>query len=193
MKRIITNISLLIANIITIYVVMSGSWGFSEVILIYWAQAAIIGVFTFKKLRFIEEFKKTLRGKENNKGFGSSFFAMHYGAFFFVYFIFIAGLIRPEAFLASMISIILFYINHLISYEVYKEKLKLPTINTDTIATTPYLRIIPMHFIIMVGGFFFGFDNTSRSVIIVFMLLKTAIDLTLHNVEHKQIIEKRNV
>jgi hypothetical protein len=45
----------------------------------------------------------------------------------------------------------------------------------------PYVRIIPMHIMIVLGSRFLG-DNTLA--LVMFLLLKTAADVAMHIIEH---------
>lgn len=46
--------------------------------------------------------------------------------------------------------------------------------------TLPYYRIIPMHATIILGGAFFG----GTIALLLFVVLKTIADVTMHTVEH---------
>ena len=50
-----------------------------------------------------------------------------------------------------------------------------------TMMLFPYARIIPMHLIILIGGFF---ATESPALLVIFLTLKLYADLFMHAIEH---------
>jgi hypothetical protein len=97
----------------------------------------------------------------------------HFGIFHLAYVVFIfSGVISgdtPNLDLGLLVCCLAFLVNHGYSY--------MP--NVGTMMFTPYLRVIPMHLTVLLGGAFAG------TGLFVFMILKTISDILMHWVEHK--------
>ncbi|MEX0910128.1 MAG: DUF6498-containing protein, partial [Candidatus Paceibacterota bacterium] len=110
----------------------------------------------------------------------AGFFFIHYGGFHLVYLIFLFALfpIGVSDFKAVIVLGFLFFVNHLVSYVVnYRQDQK----NKKTMAHTmmlPYVRIIPMHAIVVIGSVVGG-------GVVFFLILKTITDILSHEVEHR--------
>jgi hypothetical protein len=138
----------------------------------------------------------------------AGFFAMHYGLFHLVYIIFIVGFAYSEGFpldlLGGLIGALLFFGNHLYSYRFYKDadenitetesgiSLRSAGISIADIFSKPYTRIIPIHLTIMAGAVISHlitegpFQNIF--ILLIFMVLKTIMDVIAHKNKHKQIL-----
>ena len=137
------------------------------------------------------------------KVFIAGFFALHYGFFHLVYIIFIVGFARTEGFpvelMWSLIGALFFLGNHFYSYRIHKhsdvtanEENLLPILKKSSIGDTfnkPYARIIPIHLTIMAGAAisFFLTDGLfeNRLVLLIFMGLKTIVDVSAHKKKHE--------
>ncbi|HQW83031.1 MAG TPA: DUF6498-containing protein [Ferruginibacter sp.] len=170
---------LLAGNLYCIWYFKNHSNGFTTVIWIYWIQSVIIGFFNFIDLLTIKNYDTgdtKLNGQpitEKNKGCLPWFFLMHYGLFHFVYGIFLLVkfsllnvdksflLIGVAAFLAESLA-------GFIRRKVAEQELMF---NIGSLFFLPYLRIVPMHLVILVPAFL-GIQPS-----IIFLLLKTLADI----------------
>jgi hypothetical protein len=138
----------------------------------------------------------------------AGFFAMHYGLFHLVYIVFIVGFASSEEFpldlLGGLIGALLFFFNHLYSYLFYKDEdenkietesgytIRSRGISIADIFSKPYTRIFPIHLTIMVGAAISHFITEgpfhSISILLIFMGLKTIMDVIAHKNKHKQIL-----
>ena len=136
------------------------------------------------------------------------FFAIHYGLFHLVYIMFIVGFANSEGFpldlFGGLIGALLFFANHLYSYLFYKDEDKNITeiesgntqrstgISIDDIFSKPYTRIFPIHLTIMAGAAISHFITAgtfqSIFILLIFMGLKTFMDVIAHKNKHKQIL-----
>ena len=141
------------------------------------------------------------------KLFIAGFFAMHYGLFHLVYIIFIVGFAYSEGFpldlLGGLIGALLFFVNHLYSYLFFKDKdeniretesgytKRFTGISIADIFSKPYTRIFPIHLTIMAGAAISHFITEvpfqSIFILLIFMGLKTIMDVIAHKNKHKQI------
>ncbi len=179
MKKIFTDpnfIFLLVGNLFCLYYFQTHANGFGTVVWIYWFQSAIIGLFNFLDLLTIKnynpnDFKINDQPLSNsNKGCSAFFFLVHYGGFHMAYFVFLAiKYLRDANFFIILLSIGLLLIEGVISF--IKRKQSDSTINYSTLFFMPYVRIIPMHLMILAPAFM-GMSPSA-----VFLLLKTIADI----------------
>jgi hypothetical protein len=138
----------------------------------------------------------------------AGFFAVHYGLFHLVYIIFIVGFAYSEGFpldlLGGLIGALLFFINHLYSYLYNKgegesmteagpgNSLRSAGVSIADIFSKPYTRIIPIHLTIMAGAAISHLITDgpfqSIAILLIFMGLKTIMDVIAHKNKHKQIL-----
>lgn len=151
--------------------------GFKTLLLLYWLQSLAIGFSTLVQLLALPT--QPAPGATKNsalryKGCQAGFFVMHYGIFHLVYLVFIVagqkGAIDTRFLLLS--AAILF-----LSEILWLAK-KLPPLvktkaNLGFIFFLPYLRIVPMH-LILVGASVAGISNVT-----LFLVLKTMADLAM--------------
>jgi hypothetical protein len=182
-----------------------------DVMWIYWSQSVIIGIFNFIKIISLKEFstegfrqgnKPVLPTKATKISTGL-FFLFHYGFFHLIYSFFLGtfnvitrvsnGSLETNYFLISMA---VFFISYLIEFINSKKEQRDELPNIGKIMFAPYIRIIPMHFTIIFGGFiaaagsFFSTD-TNLFVLVLFLGLKSFVDLISHAVDFNK-LEKQN-
>ncbi len=183
-------ISLLFSNILVIILAIVQGWEVSTVLWVYWMQSLIIGFFQFLRILSLKKFStenftinnQPVQPTVTTKIFTAFFFAFHYGFFHFIYAIFLFNFFRSSQSLdLSFIFIggFIFFLNHL--YSFYHNRIidGQKTQNIGILMFAPYARIIPMHLIIIFGTIL------GQSTLVVFLLLKTIVDLVLHNIKHK--------
>lgn len=177
---------LLITNLITIFLAVFQNWDLPTIACIYWFQSVIIGLFQAKKILDLKNFSTenfkinghSVLPNQETKIKTVSFFIFHYGFFHFVYAIF---LYKENEFLLLpvLVASIMFFVNHLFSYREHKEIDSQKIKNIGSMMFFPYIRIIPMHLIIIFASL------SGVGSLIFFLILKTIADVTMHLVEHK--------
>ena len=169
---------LLASNIYCIWYFNSHSNGFVTVVWIYWLQSVIIGFFNFVDLLTIKNYDAgdtTINGKpltEKSKGCLPWFFAVHFGIFHIVYMIFIAvylGINVDKRFF--LIGVAAFLLESLSSFIRRKNAEQQIKFDIGSIFFLPYLRVIPMHLMIM-GSVFLSVQPS-----LIFLVLKTIADI----------------
>lgn len=179
MKKIFSNPSILfliLGNIYCIWFYEKYPEDFATIVWIYWFQSIIIGFFNF--LEFVT-IKNTDLGNENKSGtfFKSGcsgwFFLFHYGIFHLVYFIFLLVDYNVASVkkLVLLIGIATFFIESLLGFLRHKIFGKTEKVNVGVLFFLPYLRIIPMHLMILLPAFF-GLKPS-----MLFLVLKMGADL----------------
>jgi hypothetical protein len=193
----VSGITLIISNIITIFLAVTGGWSLKELMIVYWAQSVIIGFFVFLKILSLKKFStenfkindQPVKPTRATKYFTAFFFLIHYGGFHLGYLIFLsAGFLSQNSqsptvgtILAILFSIILFFADHLFSFIYNFKKDSNKQRNIGTVMFFPYARIIPMHLTIVFG--FFLIESTGG--LVFFLILKTLADGIMHAVEHR--------
>ncbi len=182
--------SLVGANLLTLVLALVFSWQVHDLMAVYWVQSVIIGASYVTRMLKLESFS-TDGFRINNRAVAptvetkrqtAGFFAIHFGIFHVAYLVFILaetgpGILLELGFIACAIA---FGFNHLYSYRYHRELDRRGTPNIGKLMFTPYLRIIPMHLTII-----FGATMAGSLSLLLFGLLKTAADVTMHLVEHK--------
>jgi len=114
------------------------------------------------------------------------FFALHYGFFHLMYFVFLAA---REAMVESPFNLLpiagcvaVFAINHRYSYQQHLASDLARNPNIGMVMMFPYARILPMHLMIVIGMIR---SDQSVSAMLLFMGLKTVADLIMHLIEHR--------
>lgn len=157
------SILLLIAgNLYCIWYYQAHPEAFSTIVWIYWCQSVTIGLFNFLDLLTIKNFDGnnfTINDKPvSNKGTGctAGFFAIHFGMFHFVYAIFLLvdfG-IRSVNKMVFLLGIATFFLEAILNFIRQKQMERTMKFSLGTLFFLPYLRIIPMHLMILLPAFF---------------------------------------
>jgi hypothetical protein len=182
-----------LSNIFTIVIAVFEQWQLAEVIWIYWGQNITIGFYNFRRILSLKHYStegftinnKPVSPTRATQRFVAIFFALHYGFFHAVYliFLFIEGAdLSVLNNIGFIICLLVFIINHRFSFSHNLEKDMQKKPNIGTIMIFPYARIIPMHLIILIGGIF---ATQTPALLVIFLVLKTYADLTMHWLEHR--------
>jgi hypothetical protein len=184
---------LLAGNLYCIWYYQNHTNGFITVVWIYWLQSVIIGLFNFIDLLTIKNYDagnfklNDAPVTEKNKGCMAWFFLLHYGGFHLGYALFLLVdfgvrdvdkiflLIGVAAFLMETIS-------GFIKNKQFEQQVKL---SIGTMFFLPYLRILPMHLMILIPAF------TGIKASLIFLVLKMAADI-LSYMLYRFIFSKNN-
>lgn len=177
---------LIAANIITIILAITQNWSFLILFFIYWCQSVIIGLFNIIKILNLKDIKAediALNGGtlEKARVNGAIFFLFLFLILYGVYLRFILNH-SPKfiSILFILLSIGLFFLNHLFSFiKNFKHDTEKKQ-GFNGVLLLPFIRTLPMHLIIL-----FGFILLDNKGIVIFLLLKTIVDIIMHNWEHR--------
>lgn len=181
MKRIFSNPSILfliLGNIYCIWYYEKYPEDFGTIVWIYWFQSVIIGFFNFLELLTTKNENsdikmKNKKGTNFTTGCAAWFFLFHFGVFHLVYSIFL--LVQFDETLISRLVLIIgiatFFIESTIGFMRHKMIAKTEKVNIGLLFFLPYLRIIPMHLMILLPTFF----GVTPSLL--FLVLKMGADL----------------
>ena len=196
-------ILLILVNLLPVYGVIFLNWNPFDVILLYWTENIVIGMFNFFRMLFAQGKSASLMVSSNlgvgmpggflmNLGLGI-FFLFHYGMFTLVHGVFVGVLVFPKTtfflngdFSGIGIFMLALTISHgfsfLYNYIWKKEYLER---NVQQQMMAPYGRIIVIHMTIILGGFVSMF--LPSYTIIVFVIIKIIVDLGAHMKAHTNV------
>lgn len=195
-------LSLIISNLLIAVYAIVDNLSVMEVLWVYWIQSVIIGVFNFFKMITLKEFstegfkqnKKEVLPTKATKISSSVFFLFHYGFFHVIYAVFLTSFSDfnfsgPEGIdgIYLLVSSVMFVVSYFFEFIKEKEDVSTELPNIGTIMFAPYVRIIPMHMIIIFGGFV-GMIGTVFSVrgdlavLAMFIILKAGVDVISHSI-----------
>ncbi len=182
---------LLFGNVFAMFMALKQGWDLGEIMWVYWAQSAIIGIIAVLRILSLKAFSTKdflMNGKPVPETTAvkfqiAGFFAFHYGFFHLVYAVFLWDELALDEVEPAQIQIFLlcvtgFAVSHGFSllHNLRKDfRDKKP--NIGELMGYPYLRIIPMHITIIFGGLFGG-------GLFIFMALKSFADAGMHVLEH---------
>lgn len=185
-------ISLLFSNILIIILAIVQRWEITTILWTYWEQSIIIGFFNFLRILSLKNFSTENFTINNHpalptpqtKVFTAFFFVLHYGFFHLIYAIFLFQFFSSGQTLDLnylFLGGLIFFLNHLFSYWHNKKIDEQKTQNIGQLMLAPYTRIIPMHLIIILGAFI------GQSTLLIFLLLKSTVDILMHAAKHGDI------
>ena len=183
---------LVAANLIPLIGVLFLGWGMGNVMVLFWAESAIVGFYTLLKMAVVGKFAVLLAGP---------FFVGHFGGFMSIHFLFIYGMflaagMKPSeeppvlqalatlfaplwpALLALLVSHGISFVLHFLRGGEYQRQ------TVSGLMTTPYRRIIVMQVAIIFGGFAAMLLNTPMPALLLLVALKIAADVYAHRREH---------
>jgi hypothetical protein len=180
--------SLLTVNLFSLGYAINQNFTLGDLALVYVVQSIIIGI--FQALKMLSATNIIAKGlKMNGRAVTNpykarysivGFFILHYGIFHSVYLVFASSMASSINSGNLLLLSSMFFLNHLYSFVNYYSKEKEKLQNIGAMMFSPYPRIIPMHIIIIFGSFIPG----SKGSLIVFVLLKTIVDVLMHGSEH---------
>lgn len=151
--------------------------GFKTLLLIYWLQSALLGFFTFLLLMRVSYFPRPRPAGEvtTRDGCLPWFFAVHYGMFHMVYFVFlvVADVGTIDWSLVRITAAILL-LSELMDFIRKWQPVARSSAGGVSLMFLPYLRVVPMHLAIL-GASFWAMSN-----ITVFLVLKTLADAGMY-------------
>ncbi len=157
----------------------------STIVLLYYLQSVLIGVQYFTRLLFL--------AKKQGTSYGLPFFfAFHYGFFHFVYLFFLITMISdlPGAVDYNVTKYLLFALlaNTLFSTISDIRRDRESPATPAFVMFQPYLRIVPMHLLIIFG---FNSESDLEWAFLLFIGLKTIADAVMHIIVNKTYLQRR--
>lgn len=181
-----SSIVLIIANLAPLAGAVFLEWNLSFVMVLYWAESAVIGFFNICKIIVIGRWFALLAGP---------FFAGHFGGFMaihflFIYTVFVKGIQDSSAgeltevvqmFASLWPALAMLFISH--AYSFYANFLGRKEFRGRTVQdqmSEPYQRIIFMHLAVIFGGGLTMILGESTLVLMILIAAKTWVDIRAH-------------
>lgn len=189
-----SSLALIAANLVPLAGAAFLGWKLSDVMVLYWAESAIIGFFNLCKIAVIGRWFALAAGPFFLGHFGG-FMAVH---FLFVYTIFVKGpdhvdsgggdlaevaglfLVLWPALLALAISHAYSFFNNFLGRGEHKGR----TVSQQM--SEPYARIVFMHLVLIFGGGLSLVLGQTEPVLIIVIVAKIFVDLKSHVREHSK-------
>jgi len=170
---------LLAGNLYCIWYYENNPGAFATVVWIYWFQSITIGLFNFLDLLTIKNYEAgdlKLINKPvtaDNKGCIAWFFLFHYGVFHIVYAVFLLASMGISLIsrMVLLLGIATFFLESILNFRRQKQMESTIKINIGMIFFLPYVRIIPMHLMILLPAFL-GWKPS-----LLFLVLKMGADI----------------
>lgn len=189
-----SSLVLIIGNLVPVIGVVFFEWQLFPLILLYWLENVVIGIFNaFKML--------TCSGSESflQRIFMTLFFSVHYGMFCFGHGTFVVDLfggdldsipaalqiITQNGLQLALIALVVSHgFSFLQNFMVRGEFRQMPV---SLVMFMPYKRIIVLHVFIIFGGLALQTFGVTQMGLVVLALVKIGADLMAHKIEHKKV------
>ncbi len=188
---------LLLTNLIfgVYYIQTNNNIGF--LLWVYWFQSVSIGLVNYLRILTQKNFSVTgvfINGRpldktEKSKNSTAKFFVLHYGGFHFMYALVLMKMVPVDLNKVIVVGAIIFGVNHLVSFLLRYNKESLINKNIGHLALYPYIRIIPVHLIILFNGDIIGSGQNFFWTSFIFVLMKTITDCVMHIIEQKYLLK----
>jgi hypothetical protein len=182
---------LLFTNLAVLVCAVLLHWHATDLLWICWGQSAIIGYYNVHRIVDLDRFStdsfvgsiRSLEPTGETQRCAAVCFALIYGLSQLIYgvFLLITFRIHPDFPLAGVLACTLaFWFTHRYSYHYNRER-DLDVPNIGTLMFFPYVRIIPMNLVILLGVRYVGDDMLALALLLI---IKTSVDVTTHIIEH---------
>jgi hypothetical protein len=191
---------LLLANAVPLVGVLAWDWRVGDVVILYWIENLVIGLFNV--LRILAAQPEGARaGFAAGKLVLAAFFVVHYGGFCAGHGVFLAAMfpvvgpggarlgidgvvldmLREPGLLAAVAALAAShgysFVRNYLGREEYRR------VDVQRLMMRPYGRIIVVHLFVIFGGLLVQGAKAQVPALLLFVVLKTAIDLGMHRRE----------
>jgi hypothetical protein len=203
-------VALVVANLIPLVGVIWFGWNVWTILIVYWLENGIVGVFNIAKMWLAEgplpdgaasswRFNGRPMNEAGRMGL-ITFFAMHYGIFWFVHGVFVltfplfAGIggttdmtegVNPVAIILAGIAL---FISHAVSFWLnFIGHGEYRRVSAAGQMFAPYGRLVILHITIIVGGIAISMTGAPAAAVAILVVLKTVLDIGFHLAEHRRV------
>jgi hypothetical protein len=194
-------LALIAANAYPLFGVLVLHWTVFSVLLLYWCENVVVGVFNVFRLIAAQPDKPLAW---LSKLVAVPFFIVHYGGFTYVHGALVMALFghRPpgNAFFSLPLAlqsiraegigygVLALFASHGVSFvQNFIRGEEYRWANTAQLMTQPYSRVMVLHVTILAGGFLVLALHSPLPALVVLIVMKTAIDLGAHVAERKKL------
>ena len=190
---------LIAANLLPLVGVLLWDWDVFFLLLLFWCENVIIGLFGIARLVVAGTTENTFEGL-----FLPIFFLLHYGGFMFGHFMVLFGLysnniggdvpVVPADYYRlvvenlSWVAILALFVSHGWSFiENFMGNQEHDNLTPNQAMALPYRRMMITHIALLLGGFFLMEKGQPLAGLVLLILMKIGLDLTFHRREHKRL------
>jgi hypothetical protein len=180
---------LVVMNMIPLVGVIAFGWNIGFIMLLYWMETVIIGLFNILKILTAQKIPQASSRRVGVGGrlFIVIFFTVHYGMFNFGHYAFLKDMFNlPPIGRDVLIAVAGLALSHGASLIVnWFGKREYERNDPSVQMFKPYGRVVVMHVVIVLGGFLALAFNGALPVLILLIVLKTAADVAAHVKGHE--------
>jgi hypothetical protein len=186
-----TAVVLVAANLVPVLGVLLWGWRLADVMVLYWAESAIVAFYTLLKMGVVGRWLAIP---------GGVFFLGHFGAFMAIHFLFLyeifvrglhAGGREPplrdaltEVFLPLWPALLALFVSHGVSFAAnFLGRHEYRSASLKALMAAPYNRVVLMQVTLIFGGGLALVLNDTRPALVLLVALKVAADLYAHRRE----------
>jgi hypothetical protein len=188
--------SIVASNVLAAVLAIVLDWDVVELLWPFWIQSVVIGYYARRRMLLLRDFsveglsfgnRPATESPEDQRS-TANFFAFHYGFFHFGYFVFLAERSAQLQFefvdgLWLAVVALSFVFAHRQSHREHVEADLAGRPNLGKLMFMPYLRVFPMHFVILIGAT----QGGGAATILLFTVMKTLADIGMHKFEHRKL------
>ena len=184
--------SLIAVNLIPLAGVLFLGWNLNTILLSYWLESAVIGLWNLVKL-----FCVAVAQPDPTSRILIPFFVVHYGGFMVIHFSFLSLILSgdltsmpgsgvdSQLFVQALPFVGSLFVSHGVSFFLHFVRTKAyETQKAAVLFFAPYGRIIVMHLTVLAGGFLMVLFGQPAWALILLVLMKTIVDVLSHGKEH---------
>lgn len=182
-------LALILVNALPIVGVLFLDWTIVEVIVLYWSESAVIGIFNLFKMWLIDPWASLI---------AAPFFTFHYGGFMASHLLLVYIFVLPQGGLATefwgggyvvsffTLSFLALFVSHGLSFfQNFIGRIEFVDRDIREQMGEPYSRILIMQCSLLLGGVIAGAFDSALPILLLLILLKAVTDLRAHLLEHK--------
>jgi hypothetical protein len=186
-------LALVAANLVPLFGVLFGGWKLNEVMVLFWAESAVIGFYTLLKMAVVGRWWALFAGV---------FFAGHFGGFMSMHFLFIYELFvrgsnargadpgaleaLTHVFTPLWPALLALFVSHGISFVLnFLGRCEYRHTTVARLMAAPYGRIVVMQVTLILGGWVVMLLKDPLSALVLLIALKVAADLRAHYGERR--------
>jgi hypothetical protein len=190
----VSSLALVAANLIPLAGVLFFGWDLASVMVLFWAESGVIAFYTALKMIVVGKVFAI---------FGVPFFVAHFGGFMAIHFLliyelFVRGIhpVGPEPAVGTALlrifgplwpSLAALFLSHGISFVTnFIGRREYERSSMSALMSAPYTRIIVMQLTLIFGGWVILLLNTPVPALAILIVVKTVLDFTAHQKEHKK-------
>jgi len=187
-------VALVAANLVPLAGVLFAGWRLDEVMVLFWAESAIVAFYTLAKMVVVGRWLAIPAGVLFLAHFGA-FMAIH---FLFIYEIFVRGLqaggrapavgeALSGVFLPLWPALLALFVSHGVSFVLnFRARGEHRSMTLTALMAAPYKRVVLMHLTLIFGGWVVLAMHDLRPALAILVLLKIVTDLHAHRRERSQ-------